>query len=235
MTQELQDSLGNANRQLQRGLLPRNAPSLRGYDIAGGTSVTEAGRGVTIWDAFSLGDQGIALLSLDAPGNSPMPAHHLAMARLLFREFARDGRELRSLVPRVNEALHGAAVEGIEGAVQAGVMVLGDEAMEWASAGQPMGGVIRRDGTFLEFASHGPPLGMLGGFKYGTQTVPLRAGDMVLVLSRASQGLFRGAADLLVSLQNKAAGEVVSTLHRAIRKAQAAAPEEMSVLFVRKH
>jgi serine phosphatase RsbU (regulator of sigma subunit) len=95
--------------------------------------------------------------------------------------------------------------------------------------------VIRRDGTFEEFGAHGPPLGMLGGFQYTVQEFAVGAGDTVLVLSHASQGLFLGAADLVAQLHGKPAGEVVATLHRAIRKAQGEDRTETSVLYVRRH
>jgi hypothetical protein len=97
------------------------------------------------------------------------------------------------------------------------------------------GGVIRRDGTFEEFGAHGPPLGVLGGFKYAVQEFPMGAGDTALVLSHASPGLFLGAADLVAQLHGKPAGDVVATLHRAIRKAQGENRTETSVLYARKH
>lgn len=235
-TPESREVVGRASRLIQKALLPRNAPSLKGYDIAAGTSLLEeGGLGGTIWDAFPLERGRVALVTLDIRGGSSIPAHHLALARILFRELREEYGELARLVPRVNQALHRSSPEGLDVPVESGIVVLGPDALEWASAGQLPGAVIRRDGTFVEFTSHGPPLGMLDGFQYGTQRVTLEAGDMVIVLSHISQGLFRGAADLLVSLQGQAAGEIVGKLHRAIRRAQGEKPREVTVVFVRKH
>ena len=237
-TSQSHEMVSRASRLIQKALLPRNAPSLKGYDIAAGTSLLEdAGRGATIWDAFPLDGGRVALATLDVRGGGSIPGHHLALARTLFRELSResDYGDLARLVPRVNQALHNTSPEGLDVPVESGLVVLGGEALEWSSAGQLPGGVIRRDGTFVEFTSHGPPLGMLDGFQYGIQRVTLEAGDMVIVLSHTSQGLFRGAADLLVSLQGQAAGEIVGKLHRAIRKAQGEKPQEVTVVFVRKH
>ena len=69
---------------------------------------------------------------------------------------------------------------------------------------------------------------------YGTQRMELGAGDAVIVLSEAPQGIFRGAADLVASLQGKPVGEVVSTVHKALKKAQEGEAAETSVLFIRK-
>lgn len=225
-----------ASRLIQKALLPRNAPSLKGYDIAAGTSLLEeGGRGATIWDAFPLEGERVALVTLDIRSGGSIPGHHLALARMLFREMSREYGDVPRLVPRVNQALHRSSPDGLETAVEAGILVLGPDGLEWTSAGQLPGGVIRRDGTFVEFTSHGPPLGMLDGFQYGIQRVTMEAGDMLIVLSHTSQGLFRGAADLLVSLQGQAAGEIVGKLHKAIRKAQGERPQEVTVVFVRKH
>ena len=81
----------------------------------------------------------------------------------------------------------------------------------------------------------GPPLGMLDGFQYGTQEYEIGTGDMVIVVSTVSTGLFRGAADLVSTLQQKPAGEVVATVHKAIRKLQGEDTQEITVLFMRKH
>jgi hypothetical protein len=44
-----------------------------------------------------------------------------------------------------------------------------------------------------------------------------------------------GAADLLAQLHGKPAGEIVASLHKAIRKAQRDERSETSVFYVRKH
>ena len=73
------------------------------------------------------------------------------------------------------------------------------------------------------------------GFRYDGQRLSVGAGDTAFVLSHGSHGLFLGAADLMAQLHGKPAGEVVGTLHRAIRKAQGPDRTETSVLYARKH
>ena len=75
---------------------------------------------------------------------------------------------------------------------------------------------------------------MMAGFQYGTERMELGAGDAVIVLSETSQGIFRGAADLVASLQGKPAAEVVTMVHKALAKALPEVSVEASVLFVRK-
>lgn len=125
-------------------------------------------------------------------------------------------------------------MEGLDQFVEMGVLIADGDALEWASADRVPGGLIRRDGTFEELGAHGPPLGMMEGFKYKVRRLEVGVGDTAFVLSHAPQGLFLGAADLMAQLHGKPAGEVVSTLHRAIRKAQGESRTETSVLYARR-
>ena len=223
------------SRVLQQGLLPRNAPRAPGYDIAAGTTTEEDGPGATVWDFVPLADGRTALVTLYVRAGDLPPAQHLAVARGVIRAVAADHGELREVMPRVNAAMAATGVEGLDQFVECGVLVASDEGLEWASAGRVPAGIIRRDGGFQELAALGPPLGMMEGFQYGSQKVAVGVGDTALVLSHGSPGIFRGAADLVAQLPGKPAGEVVTTLHRALRKAQGEGAEEISVLFVRKH
>ena len=222
------------SRLLQRGLIPEAAPRIKGFDIAAGTNLENEGEGRTTWDFAELKDGRTALINLNVQGEGLPPGHYLAMARSLLRELARDHEDLQGLLARVNSGLAAAVVEGMEQYVEVGILLPGEGAVEWAGAGRCPGAIIRRSGVFEEFSTHGPPLGMMEGFLYGTQRMELGAGDAVIVLSEASQGIFRGAADLVASLQGKPVGEIVSTVHKALKKALPDATLETSVLFVRR-
>ena len=222
------------SRLLQRGLIPEEVPRIKGFDLAAGTNLEDSGEGRTTWDFAELKDGRVALININVQGDGLPPGHYLAMARSLLRELARDHGDLQGLLARVNSGLAAAVVEGMEQYVEVGILLPGEGAVEWAGAGRCPGAIIRRSGVFEEFSTHGPPLGMMEGFLYGTQRMELGAGDAVIVLSEASQGIFRGAADLVASLQGKPVGEIVTTVHKALKKAQPDAAMETSVLFIRK-
>lgn len=223
------------SRVIQAGLLPRTAPRIEGFDVAAGTTTEETGRGGSVWDWIALADGRTALLTLDVRQDGFPPAHHLGAARAVLRGLATDRANVPELLARTNDALSSAAIEGLDQFVEVGILVPSPGTLEWACAGRVPGGVIRRDGSFEEFASHGPPLGMMGGFQYKAQRFTMNAGDTAFVLSHGTQGLFLGAADLVAQLHGKPAGEVVSTLHKAIRKAQGEQRTETSVLYARRH
>ena len=223
------------SQSLRHALLPRNAPRVEGYDIGAGTMIDGRGRAATVWDWLLLPDGRTALVTLDVRADGLLPAMHLATVRGVLRAVVAEGGGLDHVFPRMNSAMASCAVDDVNQHVECGMLVVDGGQVEWASAGRVPCGLIRRDGAFEELGSHGPPLGMMEGFQYGSEQLDMGTGDTAIVLSHASVGLFRGAADLVAQIHGKPAGEVVSTLHRGIRKAQAENPEEISVLFVRKH
>ena len=208
---------------------------MQGYDVAAGTTTEETGRGGSVWDWIPLSDGRAALLTLDVRQDGFPPAHHLGVTRAVLRTLGAHGVSFAGLLPALNEALAGAALEGLDQFVDVGALVADNDGVEWVCAGRVPGGIIRRDGTFERFGAQGPPLGMMGGFNYRARRFPMGPGDTAFVLSHASQGLFLGAADLLAQLHGRPAGEVVSTLHRAVRKAHEEPRSETSVLYVRRH
>lgn len=223
------------SRVMQAGLLPRTAPKLEGYEIAAGTTTEESGLGGSVWDWIEIDDGRVALVTLDVSKEGFPAAYHLGVARAVLRSLASQGLRVDQILARANDALSDSAIEGLDQFVEVGFMLADAQGIAWASAGRVPGGIIRREGTFEEFGAHGPPLGMMGGFKYNVQRFPMSVGDTAFVLSHVSPGLFLGAADLMAQLHGKPAGEVVGTLHRAIRKAQGEDRTETSVLYARRH
>ncbi|MEJ2202721.1 MAG: SpoIIE family protein phosphatase [Gemmatimonadota bacterium] len=223
------------SRIMQDAILPREAPRVEGYHVAAGTAREEAGRGGSVWDWFPFRDGRTALLTLDVRQDGLPAAHHLGLARVVLRAAAGTHSSVPDLLAMANETLVSSSVGAVHQFVEVGLLVVGPEEVEWASAGRVPGGVIRRDGMFAELGAHGPPLGMMGGFRYTVQHVRMGAGDTAFVLSHGSHGLFLGAADLVAQLHGKPAGEIVSTLHRGIRRAMGEDGAESSVLYAMRH
>ncbi len=223
------------SRLMQRGMLPAAAPRAAGFDLAAGTTTEDSGRGNTVWDWMQLADGSTALVVMDVRAEGFPPAHVIGMTRAALRAVAPKVHTADALLAGANGALAGVHVDGVDQFVDCAVVVPGTDSISWACAGKIPGGMLGRAGTFEQFGSHGPALGMLEGFSYGVQAVPMGSGDSALVLSGGSTGLFRGAADLVAQVHGKPAGEVVSIVHKAIRKAQGEAADEISVLYLRKH
>ena len=225
----------DVSRTMHASLLPQVAPRIVGYEVAGGTTTEDAGLGGSAWDWFDMDDGRTVLMTLSTrPGAFP-PAYHIGVARAVLRALNRNRIGVQALLAEANDALSAAAVPGLNQFVDVGFLALGGDRVEWASAGQVQGGLIARDGAFQEFGGRSPSLGMMGGFKYQSQRFDMGSGGIAVALSPCSEGLFRGAADLVVKLQGKPAGEVVSILHRGVRQALGDDRTETSVLYLRKH
>lgn len=223
------------SRLIQRGILPREAPRLQGYDLGAGTLLEEQSEGRTMWDHFALADGRVGLAVVQVGGDGLPAGHYLALMRALFRSLAAHAADLGKILEGANRGLAAAAVEGVDQPVEVGLLAVGERGVDWVRAGWCPGAVIRRTGVLEELPAHGPPLGVLGGFRYEGNAVHLGPGDELLVLSEAPPGLFRGAADLVASLQGKPVGEIVTTLQKALRKARGQEGAETSVLLLRKH
>lgn len=223
------------SRHVQRQLLPRSAPRIEGYDIAAGTTVEDAGRGHTVWDWMHLGDGRPAIFTYNVQGEGLPASHDLMAVRTALRALVVEFSDLRELLFRANAALSEAAVGGGARFTECGAAIPGPEGVEWSAAGRVPAGVIRRDGTFTELGSEGPPLGMMEAFRYGTREVSMGPGDVLIALTEAPGGMFRGAADLVAQVHGKTAGEIVSTVHRAVRKAYGDHVRETTALLIRKH
>ena len=218
---------------LRNVLLPREAPTVTGYDVAGGTSTHEEGHGDTLWDHFELRDGRRGFTVLKAGSGSLPAGFYLGMGRALMRGLAPTHDSVEGLLASVNKTLAAGAPEASHQVLDCGVVLPTEDGVEWCIAGSALSGVIGRDGSFVELGSNGPPLGMMEGFQYRSNHHPMSVGDSCVTLSHASSGLFKGTADLVAGLVGKPAGEVVSTVHKAIRQAQGD-DAEVSVLFLRR-
>ncbi|MCG6957672.1 MAG: cyclic nucleotide-binding domain-containing protein [Gemmatimonadetes bacterium] len=231
----VREDAARVSRLIQARLLPRTAPRLEGFDVAAGTTTEKDGSGGSAWDWVEMTDGRTVALTMDVRQDGFPRAYQVGLVRAVVRAAAASETTLPGLLARVNDVLAETAVDGLDQYVDVGVLAAGDARVEWASAGRVPGGIIRREGAFEEFGAHGPPLGMLAGFKYASQEFSMSSGDTAFVLSHATPGLFLGAADLVAQLHGKPAGEVVGTLHKAIRKAEGEQHAETSVLYLRKH
>lgn len=223
-------------RLIQRGLLPRNAPALDGYDVAATVSHREDGRGTAFWDWFTLADGRPVLAAVSARGNGVPAAHQLVVSRALLRELAHGRRTLEGMLIGVNDALATSALDELEQQVECGLVAVGDGEIEWTGAGLAPAAIIRPDRKVLELPSQGPPLGLLEGFDYPSQRFPLNCGDVLIVVPGVPAGIFQGATDLVASVAEKPAADVIAMVQSALGKVrERLAPGQDTVtLFLRR-
>ena len=208
---------------------------MAGFDIVGGSAPNRSGVELNACEELHFTDARIGLVALALHGDRVPPLHQVAVTRALCAEFTLAGEPPETLLARVNDSLYVNQVSSGDQFVEAGMLVPQGDAVLWSNAGGLHCAILRTDGTFNEFPDHGPPLGMVAGFQHELEKIPISSGDMMLVLSGASRGVFRGAVDAVSNLRSTAAGEVVERVQRAIRGAQESGRDEATVLFLRRH
>jgi CRP-like cAMP-binding protein len=194
-TQTVQDPVGRQgksprsalteyNRMVRSRLLPRGAPSVPGYDVAGLTATLDQGEGSALWDWFLFGDGRLALAVLKADEASLSSAQRLLAVRGLLRGFAEDPIPgLGSLLGRVNRGLRAGWVDGISGSVSCGLAVVSEDGIEWASAGACAGTVVRSEGSHEDLVPDAPALGADDDVDYHAKRLRLAPGDHLLAFS----------------------------------------------------
>jgi hypothetical protein len=223
---------GEEGRQV---LVERGPPRLDGFDVGVGVASSLSGIELNTWEALRFSDDRVALLALSVQGDRVPPIYQLAVARAFCTEFSLAGESPETLLARVNDSLYRNQLYAGDQFVAAGMLVPQGDALLWSNAGGIQGAIHRTDGTVTELPDHGPPLGMMAGYQHEKEEIPIDSGDMVLVFSGGSRGLFRGAVQSLSDMRSTPAGEVVQRVQQAIRGAQEAGPDEPAVLFLRRH
>jgi CRP-like cAMP-binding protein len=223
------------SRTLQRGMIPKTPPRLAGYEVAGGTILYDDGPGQSAWDWVTLDGGTLALTAMEVRNPGLPAACFLGQARVALRAVAPSALGPRDLLMGASGPLAQAQIPGVNQFVECGVLVPNPGQLLWGCAGSMFASVIRKDGTVEELRSHGPALGVMPSFGYRDSGLSVSSGDVALVLSGGSEGLFRGTADLAVQLHGKPAVEVVATIQKAIRKSAGEDDHGVSILYVRRH
>ncbi|MGQ0815777.1 MAG: cyclic nucleotide-binding domain-containing protein [Gemmatimonadota bacterium] len=218
-TDALNNPLMNYTRAVQRSLLPREVPQSAGFEVAAAIAQDDGGHSQALWDAMPFRGGGVLFAVLDAKGPGLPPAHLLAVTRALLREIAQAETVFERVLPRLNAAVHGNLVEGTDAYIEVGLVHLG-EAVTFAIAGEQPAIVVKYNGEAQEIAQHGPGLGAVREFAYGTTRVELATGDFAVIFSESDQGLLMGAADLINGRQDDSVRTTAALMHAALMRAQ---------------
>ncbi len=228
--------------EVQKNLLPQEAPTVAGLDIAGHSTYCDETGGdyYDYLDVQPLGGQQagqsrVALAIGDVMGHGVAAAMLMATARGILRSRCDEPASLGELLTHLNELLVG-DTGGKRFMTMLLVMLDGDTgAMAWASAGHdPPMVYLAKDDRFAEFDGGGMPLGLFAGQAYETDTEgPFAPGDVVVLSTdglweaRTTEGEFYGK-QRLEALIREHAGGTAETIAAAIRADHLAACGESS-------
>ncbi|MDP1806538.1 MAG: SpoIIE family protein phosphatase, partial [Acidimicrobiales bacterium] len=175
------------SRRLQLSLLPRRLAAPPHIDIAGvyhsfGDGTELGGDIYDIW-AMDGGQWGLAIA--DASGTGPEAAALTAMVRFSLRALSTTDNSPVSVLDKVNRAMLGAEVGGLEGdrfcTALFGVLTPGPPStVALGGGGHPAPLVRRAGGAIEEIPVGGSLLGVFGGVSFGAASVTLEAGDTLV-------------------------------------------------------
>jgi hypothetical protein len=210
------------SRVVQQGLLPRQVPELEHFDIAGALVHTDSSGGEATWDAFP--STGGAFLAVSDVKGSGLPAAYLlGITRSVLRQVAACQLAPEQLLPSLNHAISESVFDGLDECVQVGILSLNGNTVQCAVASEQPGMIVRQDGTVEEIAPHGPPLGILPAFTFGSTALNLARGDTVMLFSEAERGLLKGAGVLIASRKDEPVRALADHLHTALLRASGTA------------
>jgi sigma-B regulation protein RsbU (phosphoserine phosphatase) len=242
---QLEKSLDIA-RSIQQGLLPREAPRVPGYEIAGWSQPAEQ-TGGDCYDFIPLPGGRWGLQIADATGHGIGAALMISTARALLRALSGPEEAPTTVLEGANRWLCADALDGRFVTAFFGILDPTQHRLEYASAGQGPLFWYRADrGEVEATGSTGLPLGVMEDLPIGpAPPVTLGVGDMGVFLTdgfmeaQNAAGAQLGAGELCRLLQTSAgqpAAAVIQVLVAAVREFLAGQPphDDLTAVVVRR-
>lgn len=177
----LQEELRLA-REIQRNLLPKEAPGVDGYSLAGHSEPAKRVGG-DYFDYLDLGNQRLGLCVADVSGKGITAALLMSNVQATIRGQARLASDAGACMSHSNEMLYASTDSNKFVTMFYGVLDTANHRLEFCNAGHNPP-IMLSDGsesTLLE--TGGPVLGVMPGFPYERNEVEFRPGWTLLVYS----------------------------------------------------
>ena len=197
-------------QDIQRNLLPRDAPQVPGYQIAyRWCSAREVGG--DFFDFISLGPSRLGLVIADVSDKGIPAALYMMFARTLLRAVAFSGRLPAETLARANELILADSTSDMFVTAYYSVLEVGDHTLTYASAGHNLALYAPAGGNPpAPMITGGIALGIIPDAEFEQKTLVLAPGDVVLFYTD-------GAPDTLNTAGEEFGEERLSEVLRAHR------------------
>jgi phosphoserine phosphatase len=172
-------------REIQEGLLPKNPPRLRGYQVEGWQRSTEQ-TGGDCFDFIPLNSNLLGILFADASGHGIAPALVATQLRAMVRALISYTKiELSSIIGQVNEILCHDLPGGRFLTTFCGLLDTEQHELRYCSAGQgPILYIKNSEKSAKEFNAANVPLGIFPGYEFSLdQTIRFEKGDLMILVT----------------------------------------------------
>ena len=213
-------------REVQRSLLPREAPAIPGYDLAG-LCLPSLELSGDDYDYLSFAGGGLGLVIADVAGKGVPAALIMATFRALLRAKSGSGVELAETVSAVNRLLRDASAPRAFVTCFYGVLEPASGRLEYSSCGHPPALVQRAAGGIEELDNCGPALGVFPEAGFEQRTTALGPGDRLVLFtdglleSRDARGEQFGVGRLRAALAETADLDAAALAAELVARARA--------------
>ncbi len=214
-------------RRMQRDLLPKRAPRLERFDIAGVNVPTEAVGG-DYFDYIPLTDKDLGIVVSDVAGKGVPAAFIMASLRAALRIEAFSRYAISSILSKVNDFLNESTKPEIFVTAFYGVLDVMDGILTYANAGHNPPILFRTEGDCEYLTEGGMLLGAFPGALYHEHRIRFNARDILILYT-----------DGATEAENRAGDQFgVDKLEEVVRRAVAESPREIVrrlLKAIRKH
>jgi serine phosphatase RsbU (regulator of sigma subunit) len=171
-------------RSIQQGLLPKSAPQIDGFDIAGWNRPADE-TGGDYFDWQPLDDGRIAFTIADVTGHGISSALGMAACRAYARASLATEADLRCVLARLNHLLYEDLPAEKFVTLAFGVLDPDEGTLELVSAGHgPLLFFLSAENRFRHYDAQGLPLGLLQQSNYGSpQVLRFSPGDILVLVT----------------------------------------------------
>ena len=236
----------NLARTIQQGVLPDEAPSIPGFEIAGWNRPADQ-TGGDVYDFIELIEGQLGLIVGDATGHGIGPALVAVECRALIRALALSTADLSHILGTTNRLLEQDMRDSRFVTLCLGFIDIATATLRFASAGHgPLLYYRAARDQFEELEVSGPPLGLFGGMTYDPPpAVQMATGDMLVLLTDgfyeyAREGDEQFGVDRVKQVLHAHRAEpcraMIDRLYEAVQAFAAGAPQmdDMTVVIVKK-
>ncbi|UCG17586.1 MAG: SpoIIE family protein phosphatase [Phycisphaerales bacterium] len=211
---------------IQQSLLPKQAPQVEGFDIAGWNRPADE-TGGDFYDFVELPDGRLGLLIADATGHGIGPALIVSECRAILRALASTTDDLETVIARANDLLFRDLDGGRFVTMFFGVLTPSASRIDYVSGGHgPLLLYRHQDGARLKLNATTMPLGIIPQIDAApADPVVLESGDVFILVT---DGFFEWANaedeqfgvdrlfDLIHEHRSRSAADLISLLHEAV-------------------
>jgi len=167
---------------MQRSLLPRSVPELRGLELGDAyESSAHVEVGGDVYDFMELGDGRLAVTLGDVTGHGIEAAADMAMAKFVFRSLAREHPEPGDFLQSANEVVVGEIAPGKFITLVYMLIDVGKGEVAAAGAGHPPPRIVASDGSVTGLEVRGLVLGIQPSQQYEEVRATLDIGAAVVL------------------------------------------------------